>query len=143
MAQAKVEIAKGQVALAQHRLDGAVVRAPIDGVILASRAEVGTRIDPNSARLATSLCDLADLRTMDVVIWVPEKDLARTAKGQSCLIRLEAFPHNTYRGRVLRLLPVADRAKGAVGIRIRLEVPEADTSLRPEMAVIVGLLAAS
>src|SRR5438034_10444214 len=106
LAQSKVEIAQGHVALAQHRLDGAVVRAPIDGVILASRAEVGTRIDPNSSQLTTSLCDLADLRIMDVVIWIPEKDLARAFKGQSCLIRLEAFPQNSYRGRVLRILPV-------------------------------------
>lgn len=143
MALAKVEIAKLHVEMAEHRLDGTVVRAPIDGVVLARRAEVGTYIDPRASQLPASLCDLADPRTMDVEIWVPEKDLARVAKGLSCLIRAEAFPQKTYRGSVHRLLPVADRARGAVGMRIRLEVPEKDTSLRPEMSAIVTIMAAS
>src|SRR5258708_28274805 len=42
---------RSHVALAQHRLDGAEVRAPIDGVVLASRAEVGTRSEEHTSEL--------------------------------------------------------------------------------------------
>src|SRR5262249_11523800 len=142
-AQARVEIARAQLALARHRLDGTVVRAPIDGVVLTKRAEVGMRIDPRASQSPASLCDLFDPRTMEVEIWIGERDFARVAQGQSCVVQLEAFPKNSYRGHVQRVLPIADRAKGAVGIRIRLEVPEADTSLRPELSAVVTIMAAS
>jgi HlyD family secretion protein len=139
IAQAKVAVAQAQVAIADQRLDGTVIRAPINGTVLAKRAEIGTLINPKGYQTPSSLCDLADLRTMDVEVWVSEKDLAKVAKGQPCLIRLEAFPREVYRGRVDRLLPVADRARGAVAIRVRLEVPEGDERLRPELGAIVQI----
>lgn len=139
IAQAKVELAQAQVALAQYRLDSTVVRAPINGTVLAKRAEVGTLINPNATQGTTSLCDLADLRTVEVEVWFPERDLPKIARGQKCQIRLEAFPQTTYRGNVARLLPIADRAKGAVGVRVRVEIPNKDDSFRPEMAAIVTI----
>jgi RND family efflux transporter MFP subunit len=141
IAQAKLAVAEARVALAQQRLEGTVIRAPINGTIVAKRADVGTLIDPRAAQVPASLCDLADLRPMEVEVWVPERDLARVAKGQPCQVRLEAFPQKTYQGRVSRLLSLADRAKGAVGLRVRLAVPEMDESPRPEMAAIVAFLA--
>ena len=138
IAQAKVEVAQARTAVAQYRLDGTVVRAPVAGTVLVKRAEIGTLINPQGT---ASLCDMADLRTMEVEVWVQEKDLAKVAKGQSCLVRLEAFPLAPYRGHVARMLPIADRARAAVGIRVRLEVPDADTRLRPELSAIVQFLA--
>jgi len=141
IAQAKVEVAQAQVDLAQHRLECTVIRAPINGTVLAKRADVGSLIDPKAYQVPASLCDLADLRTVDVEIWVQERDLALVAKGQSCLVRLESFPGTTYRGRVARLVPNADRARGAVGLRVRVEVPEADDHVRPELSAIVQIRA--
>jgi RND family efflux transporter MFP subunit len=141
VALAKLEVAQARVALAQHRLECTVVRAPVSGTVLVKRAEVGTLIDPKAFNVPASLCDLADLRTMDVEVSVQERDLAKVARGQPCLIRLEAFPKATYRGRVARLLPVADRALGAVGIRVRVEVPAGDERLRPELGAVVQILA--
>jgi len=141
IAQAKVEVAQARIAVAEHRLDCTVIRAPIDGTVLAKRAAVGTLINPKAYQVPASLCDMADLRTMDVEVWVGERDLAKVAKGQPCRIRLEAFPRATYRGRVDRLLPVASRALGALAIRVRLEVPDGDERLRPELGAIVQIVA--
>jgi RND family efflux transporter MFP subunit len=141
IAQAKVEVAQAEVAIAQYQLEGTVVFAPCNGTVLAKRAQVGTLIDSKASQLPASLCDLADLRMMEVELWVSERDLAKVAKGQACLIRMEAFPQTIYRGRVARLLPVADRARGAVGIRVRVEVPEGDKQLRPDLSAIVQILA--
>jgi RND family efflux transporter MFP subunit len=141
IAQAKVKVAQAQVVLAQYRLEGTVIRAPVSGTVLVKRAEVGTRIDPKASQVSASLCDLANLRTLDVEIWAPERDLAKVFPGQSCVIRMEAVPDATYKGHVVRLLPVADRAKGAVGIRVRVDVPAGDNRLRPELAAIVQFVA--
>ena len=139
IAQAKVEIAQAQVELAQHRLKCTLVSAPMGGTVLVKRAEIGTMIDPKSFQQPASLCDLADLRELEVGLFIQERDLAKVAVGQQCLVRLEAFPEKTYRGRVARILPVADRAKGAVGVRVRL--PQGDERLRLELGAIVKLLA--
>jgi RND family efflux transporter MFP subunit len=140
IAQAKVDVAQARVHLAQYRLDCTVVRAPIDGTVLEKFAEVGTMIDPKALNMKGSLCLLADLRTIEVELSVQERELAKVAKGQPCLIRLEAYPQVAYHGCVNRLLPVADRAKGAVGVRVRLEVPAGDDRLRPELGAIVQIL---
>jgi RND family efflux transporter MFP subunit len=140
IAQAKVEIARTQVSLTQLYLESTTVYAPISGTILTKRAAVGTLIDPQAARAPTSVCDMADLHKLDIEIWVPERDLARAAKGQACLIKVDALPNATYRGRVDRILPVADKARAAVGIRVRIEVPDNDDSLRPGLTAIVTIL---
>ena len=48
-----------------------------------------------------------------------------------------------YDGVVSRLMPIADRAKGAVPVRVRLKVPadEEGQYLRPEMGAIVKFYA--
>jgi RND family efflux transporter MFP subunit len=141
VAEAKVDVAKARVGLAQYRLDCTAIRAPVDGIILAKRAELGSRIDPQAVQLPASLCDMADLRTMDVEVWVQERDLARVALGQECVIGVDAFPNLTYRGRIVRTQPVADRARAAVAVRVRLEMQKANESLRPELSATVQFLA--
>jgi multidrug resistance efflux pump len=141
VAQAKVGVAQALVATARQRLDCTVIRAPVGGTVLTKRAEVGTMLSPNAFPVAASLCDLADLKTMEVEVWLQERDLAKVAQGQPCQVRLEAFPDVTYRGCVARLLPVADRAKGAVGVRVRLDLPAGDDRPRPEMGALVAFLA--
>jgi HlyD family secretion protein len=140
IAQARVEVAQARVDLARYRLDCTVVRAPIDGTVLEKFGEVGAMIDWKALNVKGTLCLLADLRTIEVELSVQEKDVAKVAKGQPCLVRLEAYPQVTYRGQVIRLLAVGDRAKGAVGVRVRLEVPAGDDHLRPEMGAIVRIM---
>jgi multidrug resistance efflux pump len=141
IAQAKVKVAQARVAIAQYRLDCTVIRSPVNGTVLVKRAEVGTRIDPNAYQVPASLCDLADLRVLDVEVWVQEVDLAKVFRGQSCLIQAPAIPDVTYKGHVVRLLPVADRAKGAVALRVRVDVPRGDDRLRPELGALVQFAA--
>ena len=134
IAQAEVEVAKARVHLAQQRLDYAVIRAPVSGTVLAKRAEVGASLQPGAG-----LCDLADLQALEVELWVMEKDLALIKKGQKCVVRPAGSPRASYQGRVERILPVADRARGAVGVRVRLEVPAGDDRLRPDLSAIVQI----
>jgi multidrug resistance efflux pump len=139
VAHAKVEVAQAKVTIAQLRLDSTVIRAPISGTVLVKRAEIGSLLDTRSLNVPGSLCDLADLRTVDVEIWIQERDLTHIAVGQHCRVQLDAIPQTSYRGSVHRLMPIADRAKGAVGFRVRVEVPEKDSPVRPEMSALVTI----
>jgi hypothetical protein len=59
-----------------------------------------------------------------------------------CRIRSEAFPDRNYGGYVDRLMPTANRAKGAVPVRVKIKVPkdEEGVYLKPEMGAIVAFL---
>jgi RND family efflux transporter MFP subunit len=140
IAQAEVAVAQARVGVAEQRVASCVIRAPVDGTILARRAEVGSLINPFGYQLPASLCDLADLRAMEIELWVPERDLEKISKGQACTIRVEAIPRLSCRGSVARILPVADRGKGAVGVRVRVDLPPGEERLRPEMGALVQLL---
>jgi RND family efflux transporter MFP subunit len=141
IAQARVKVAQAQIVLAEHRVQCTVIRAPVSGTVLVKRAEVGSWIEPKGNQVYANLCDLANLRKLDVEIWAPEKEFSKVFQGQSCVIQMEAVPSTSYKGQVVRILPVADRAKGAFGLRVRVDVPEKDHRLRPELSALVQFIA--
>ncbi|HXG08915.1 MAG TPA: efflux RND transporter periplasmic adaptor subunit [Gemmataceae bacterium] len=128
---------------AKYDLDCTTVVAPISGTILVKRAEVGNTVRPEafSNGLSASLCDMADLTKLEVDVDVSERDLNAVFKGQECEIRTEAPSDTVYRGRVVRLMPEANRSKASVSVRVQIDVPPGDTHLRPEMRARVTFLA--
>jgi RND family efflux transporter MFP subunit len=141
VAAAEVALARAEVDRVQLRLEATVVRAPVAGTVLLKKAEVGCLVNPAAFNVAASICEMADLRNLEVDVAVPEGDAGAISKGQPCLIRLEAFPKTVYKGRVSRLLPIAHRAKGALQVRVKIDVPDKDTQLRPDMGATVSFLA--
>jgi multidrug resistance efflux pump len=87
---------------------------------------------------------MADLSDLEVDLSIQERDIARVFVGQACQVRAEAYPDRTYRGVVSRLMPIADRAKGAIPVRVKLTVPaeEEGVYLKPEMGAVVTFLTA-
>src|SRR5262249_24807396 len=61
-----VALGKGQVEIAEARLDATVIRAPINGTILMKRTEVGNLLSPLSLTLPATVCEIADLRQLRV-----------------------------------------------------------------------------
>jgi len=142
IATANVRQAKAKLQIAQWQLDATVIRAPSNGTILAKKTEEGNVVSPlaSNSALAFGICELADLRELEVEVSVQERDIRRIVKGQLCHIQLDAFPKALYKGHVSRLLPMADRAKGAVPVRVKIEVPEKDMHLRLETRAKVQFL---
>ena len=143
VAKAEVQQAEADLAKAQWRLSNCTITAPISGTILKKNAEVGNVVNPVAFNGSFSLCDMADLSDLEVDLSIQERnDLARVHKGQKCKIRAEAFPDRVYDGVVSRLMPIADRAKGAVPVRVKVTVPaeEDGAFLKPEMSAVVSFL---
>lgn len=140
-AKSEVEQAEAELSKAKWRLDNCTVLAPVAGTILTKKTEKGSMVNPAafSNGLAASICDMADLSDMEVDLSVPERDIGKVFKGQKCKVRAEAFPTRAYDGYVSRLMPTADRAKGAVPVRVKIIIPAAEEGqyLRPEMGAVV------
>jgi multidrug resistance efflux pump len=141
-AKAAWEHAAAQRDNAKYDLDSCDVVAPISGRILVKRAEVGNTVRPEafSNGLSASLCEMADLRFLEVDVDVSERDLERVFVGQRCEIRTEAFPDRVYPGAVSRLMPEANRSKACVSVRVSINLPPDDRLVRPEMRARVSFL---
>ena len=141
-ARAQVRQAQAELAKAQWRLGNCVIRAPISGTILKKNAEEGNIVNPIAFNGSFSLCDMADLSDLEVDLTIQERDISKVFKGQKCKVRAEAFPDRVYDGYVSRLMPIADRAKGAIPVRVKVTVPaeEEGVYLKPEMGALVSFL---
>jgi RND family efflux transporter MFP subunit len=138
--RAELLVAEAERDRAKHLFEQTKVRAPFDGTIIAKKAEEGGIIDRSHFAGYTALCELADLTKLEVDVWVEERDIRLVSVGQKCEVRTEAFPEVVYQAAVTRMLPVADRAKGAVGVRVGLNLSKRHVNLRPEMGVVVRFM---
>lgn len=142
-AEAQVRQAEAEVRRAKWRLDNCIIVAPISGTVLKKNAELGNLVNPVAFNGSFSLCDMADLSKLEVELSIQEREISKVKKGQRCRVQPEAYMERSYDGVVSRLMPIADRAKGAVPVRVRLKVPadEEGQYLRPEMGAIVKFYA--
>jgi multidrug resistance efflux pump len=157
----KIRAARGDLAQAEAdylkakwRWDNTRVKSPISGIILSKKTEEGNIVNPSafSNGLSASLCEMADLYNLEVDLSIAERDIAKVFKDQECRIRPEAYANRIYKGKVSRIMPMADRSKASVTVRVKVEFPAVDTKgkdlpkdaqgefLRPEMGAIVTFL---
>jgi multidrug resistance efflux pump len=122
------------------RFDNCTVRAPVSGTILEKQAEEGNIVNPIVFNGSYSICKMANLAEMEVDLNIQERDVANVFVGQKCKVHTDAYPDRIYNGKVSRLMPRADRAKGAIPVRVKLEIPAAEEGiyLKPEMGAIVS-----
>ena len=153
-AEADVRHANADLVKAQWRLDNTKVKASKTGIILSKKTEEGNIVNPSafSNGLSASLCEMADLYKMEVDLSIAERDIAKLFKDQECRIQPEAFPNRIYTGYISRIMPMADRSKSSIPVRVKIEFPAIDAKgqplppekqgeyLRPEMGAIVTFL---
>jgi HlyD family secretion protein len=137
-----VRVAEEELRKCQWRLDNCTVTAPISGTILTKDAEEGNIVNQLSFNLKGSLCDMADLSDLEVELDIQERDVSKVFIGQDCRVRSEAFPDRFYSGVVSRLMPIGNRGKGVLPVRVKLTVPKEEEGvyLKPEMGAIVSFL---
>lgn len=138
-AKAEVQQAEADLSKAQWRLDNCTIKAPINGTILKKNAEEGNIVNAVAFNGSFSLCDMADLSDLEVDLSVQESNISKVFKRQRCKVQPEAFKDRSYDAYVHRLMPIADRSKGAVPVRVKVLVPadEEGVFLKPEMRVTV------
>ncbi|MCE9544189.1 MAG: efflux RND transporter periplasmic adaptor subunit [Planctomycetia bacterium] len=141
-ARAEVKRREAELMKARWRLDNCTIRAPIAGTILKKNAEEGNVVDARVMNGSFSLCEMADLSDIEAEMMIQERDIARVHVGQRCQVRSDAYPNLLYEGTVSRLMPIADRGKGAIPVRVKVHVPtnEIGVYLRPEMGARVTFL---
>jgi len=145
-ALAQLAVAEAQVAQAEAELDDvrrtrekAVIRAPIDGIVLARLVEPGQTV---AASLQTPvLFTLAeDLAQMELHVDVDEADVGRVATGQSAEFSVDAYPDQRFPARIEQVRYAPQTVEGVVTYETLLAVDNADLLLRPGMTATAEIL---
>jgi RND family efflux transporter MFP subunit len=130
--EAGLRLQESQVHEMQVSVDNMKIVAPFDGTVIARPADLGEQI------AVDKVLTLADFDHMEVETDIAENLLSRIAIGQPAEISVSAVPSKHYRGRLRRIIPTSDRARGTV--KVRVEILDSDEHLFPELVATVHFL---
>ena len=140
-AEAEVGQARARFDRTKWRLDNCKIVAPVDGIILTKRAEVGNLVNALAMNTALNggICDMADLTDLEVDMEIEERDIHQVFVDQLCVVSAVAYPDVTYQARVARILPVANSSKAIIPVRVKVRVQRSEEGkfLKPQMGAVV------
>ena len=138
-ATAQLDLARAQYSQTQARLDE--LRINLDNTSITSPVNgfVGKRnVDPGAwASNQTPVVSVVDISSVRLVANVVEKDLRLVNVGDPARVEVDAFPGETFAGRIARVAPVLDPATRTAEIEI--EVPNPGFRLKPGMYARMGV----
>jgi membrane fusion protein, multidrug efflux system len=132
-ATSNLAVSSATVELARVQLEKTRIVAPFSGIVGLRRVSAGEYI--------TAGQPLVNLESIDPVkadFRVPEKFLPAIRVGQTIRIKVDAFPDDTFEGKVYAIDPRLDVAGRS--LLVRAKVPNTDQRLRPGLFARVTVL---
>lgn len=129
-AVSQLEQALAHVDDVQAQLDKKTIKAPFAGRLGIIQVDVGQYV-----KAGDPVVTLQNLDPISVDFTVPQQELARIAVDQPVAVRTDAFPDQSFDGRVIAISPKVNRQTRSVPVRGRVGNPE--SVLRPGMFVDV------
>lgn len=132
IAEADRTLAEANLALIRADLSKAVIRSPINGVVLDRSADVGQIVA--SSLSAPTLFTLAeDLSRMELLVDIDEADIGRVSVGNPAVFTVDAFDDRTFPARIVSVRYAPENTEGVVTYKAVLSIDNSDLSLRPGM----------
>ncbi len=137
-AKADLAQAVAQVRVNENDLSKAIIRSPIDGLVLKRSIEPGQTVAASFT--APELFVIAEnLEHMKLKVSVAEADIARITKSQVAQFTVDAWPDRTYTARVMKVAYGSAVTNNVVTYETELEVSNDDLSLRPGMTATTDI----
>ena len=134
VAEGNLNVAKAAVVVNQRYEDDTVIKAPFDGVVTVKSAQPGEIVSPQFLG-GGGIAKIVDMGSLEVDVDVGESFIHRVRPEQAVQITLNAYPDQVLAGRVIAIIPTADRSKATVKVRIGFD--ERDPRIVPEMGARV------
>ena len=138
-AVAQLDLARAQVMQSKARLEelrvilaNTLIVSPVDGFVARRAADQGAYVSPNAP-----VVDVVDINRVRLVAAVVEKDLRRIRDGQEADVEVDAYPGETFKGRIARVAPVLDPTTRTATIEV--EIPNPGYRLKPGMYAKVSV----
>ena len=137
-AAAQVQQRDAAVAVAQTNLDHTFIYAPIDGTVIARSVDVGQTVAA-SLQAPTLFTIAQDLAKMQVYAKTDESDVGMMQTGQPVTFKVDAFPKETFRGRVTQVRMNATTVQNVVTYDTIIDFDNPDLKLFPGMTAYVTI----
>jgi HlyD family secretion protein len=139
-AEASLAQAKISLDLSKIDLSHAVIRAPVDGMVITRKVSIGQTLQagmtvPVLFQVAT------DLTKMKVECSVDEADIGRVKEGQKAQFSVEAFPNEIFSGVVQQVRYASTTTSNVVTYTTVVNVDNPEKKLRPGMTATVSIIA--
>lgn len=136
LARAQFDAAGARLEELRINLENTVMVSPVNGFIGRRYLDPGAYVTSN-----TAVVSVVDISLVRLVANLVERDLRLVEEGVRARIEVDAFPAESFAGRVARIAPVLDPATRTAEIEI--EVPNPDYRLKPGMYARVSLVVGS
>ena len=141
MARADLTLAEANLALARADLDKAVIRSPINGVVLNRKAEAGQIVGPGlNDPVLFVLAE--DLTRMELLANVDEADIGQVTVGQTAVFTVDAFDNREFAATITQVRYASEVTDDVVTYKAVLAVDNPDLRLRPGMTATATITVA-
>ncbi|MBM9515126.1 efflux RND transporter periplasmic adaptor subunit [Desulfogranum marinum] len=125
-AKARRAVSVAQVEAADAMVERTILTAPFDGIVAEVNGEIGEYLTPSPPGIATlPAVDLINMQSLYVTAPIDEIDAAQVRTGMEVRVSLDAFPKQTFPGRVHSIAPyVLEVAKQARTVEIEADFTE-------------------
>jgi RND family efflux transporter MFP subunit len=143
--QAHVEVTKAEVAKAEAELETARIRLGYTQVTAGWRGGTEQRLvaeryldEGETVSANAALLRIVELDPITAVVFVTERDYGRLKPGQSATLTTDAWPNETFDGRIHRIAPVFRESVRQA--RVELKVANPKLRLKPGMFIRATVL---
>jgi HlyD family secretion protein len=153
-AQANVASARAALSSNQTQLTKAIIRSPVNGVVLARQIEPGATVAA-SFNSPTLFVIAEDLTTMKLEVAIDEADVGQVKQGQRATFTVDAFPGKTFPAAITRVdlgsnlsaqsstaTTTSATTAQVVSYAATLSVSNPDQQLRPGMTATADIVTA-
>jgi HlyD family secretion protein len=137
-AVAQVQQKQAAVTVAQTNLDYTTIHAPIDGTVIARSVDVGQTVAA-SLQAPTLFTIAQDLTKMQVYANTDESDVGMIHTGQVVTFKVDAFPKDSFTGRVSQVRLNATTVQNVVTYSTIIDFDNPDLKLFPGMTAYITL----
>ncbi|MEP7261322.1 MAG: efflux RND transporter periplasmic adaptor subunit [Usitatibacter sp.] len=126
VAEANMQSAEAQAAIARRALADASIRSPFGGIVAKRWVNVGDKVSGDMP-----VVQIVDLARMELEAPIPVSEIPFVKVGQEILFTVDGFPSRKFSGKVERVNPSAEA--GSRSIMVFVTIPNADASLKGGM----------
>lgn len=138
-ARATVAESAATLKLTQTDLTKAVIRSPIDGIVLVRAVEPGQTLAASfQSPILFTLAE--DLTQMELHVDVDEADVGQVKQAQAATFTVDAYPDRRFPAQVAQVRYGAQTVAGVTTYKTVLNVDNADLALRPGMTATADIL---
>ena len=139
----RAQVAQSEAALksAETNLRYTKIVSPVDGVVVSRNVDVGQTVAA-SFQTPTLFVIAGDLAKMQINTSVNEADIGKVKEGQTVEFRVDAYPEEVFRGKVLQVRKAAFTVQNVVTYDVVIRAANPGLKLMPGMTADVSITTA-